>query len=119
MIRRPPRSTLFPYTTLFRSDQPRDAQVVGTHERPESAPEQPVVHEQQVRALRRRQPDGRVTQVHGGGEVSHRARIPDLETVEGMRRVWDRPDVQVAVQVSDQLRQLHGSAVATNSVETS
>src|SRR5688572_32692586 len=25
MIRRPPRSTLFPYTTLFRSDQRRDA----------------------------------------------------------------------------------------------
>src|SRR5256885_9826275 len=24
MIRRPPRSTLFPYTTLFRSDLPRD-----------------------------------------------------------------------------------------------
>src|SRR3712207_9561680 len=24
MIRRPPRSTLFPYTTLFRSDQARD-----------------------------------------------------------------------------------------------
>src|SRR5258707_4557896 len=24
MIRRPPRSTLFPYTTLFRSVQPRD-----------------------------------------------------------------------------------------------
>src|SRR5687768_18344396 len=23
MIRRPPRSTLFPYTTLFRSEQPR------------------------------------------------------------------------------------------------
>src|SRR2546429_4934037 len=31
MIRRPPRSTLFPYTTLFRSDQlvPASAQVVG------------------------------------------------------------------------------------------
>src|SRR3712207_8208010 len=27
MIRRPPRSTLFPYTTLFRSDP--DAQVIG------------------------------------------------------------------------------------------
>src|SRR3712207_7503599 len=26
MIRRPPRSTLFPYTTLFRSHQPRPAQ---------------------------------------------------------------------------------------------
>src|SRR2546430_11765104 len=25
MIRRPPRSTLFPYTTLFRSDQPAAA----------------------------------------------------------------------------------------------
>src|SRR2546425_6970432 len=29
MIRRPPRSTLFPYTTLFRSDQ---ATVPGQHE---------------------------------------------------------------------------------------
>src|SRR2546425_4184088 len=27
MIRRPPRSTLFPYTTLFRSRIPRQAQV--------------------------------------------------------------------------------------------
>src|SRR3712207_7394031 len=26
MIRRPPRSTLFPYTTLFRSPEPRAAQ---------------------------------------------------------------------------------------------
>src|SRR3712207_6862979 len=26
MIRRPPRSTLFPYTTLFRSPRPRGAQ---------------------------------------------------------------------------------------------
>src|SRR2546430_8433080 len=26
MIRRPPRSTLFPYTTLFRSDQPKPAE---------------------------------------------------------------------------------------------
>src|SRR5256885_15891278 len=32
MIRRPPRSTLFPYTTLFRSGQPRALRVapVGT-----------------------------------------------------------------------------------------
>src|SRR3712207_8047906 len=34
MIRRPPRSTLFPYTTLFRSERPGDAvgHVLG-HER--------------------------------------------------------------------------------------
>src|SRR3712207_7690923 len=29
MIRRPPRSTLFPYTTLFRSDAEREVRVVG------------------------------------------------------------------------------------------
>src|SRR6266850_5312589 len=29
MIRRPPRSTLFPYTTLFRSDSQRSHQCVG------------------------------------------------------------------------------------------
>src|SRR5256885_15402600 len=29
MIRRPPRSTLFPYTTLFRSDRDRVLQVRG------------------------------------------------------------------------------------------
>src|SRR2546430_6139426 len=28
MIRRPPRSTLFPYTTLFRSEIPHDAHIV-------------------------------------------------------------------------------------------
>src|SRR5918994_2751945 len=28
MIRRPPRSTLFPYTTLFRSDSPRHLRIV-------------------------------------------------------------------------------------------
>src|SRR5258707_9994837 len=29
MIRRPPRSTLFPYTTLFRSEQPVDLRGPG------------------------------------------------------------------------------------------
>src|SRR2546426_5289582 len=29
MIRRPPRSTLFPYTTLFRSQRPRAGGAVG------------------------------------------------------------------------------------------
>src|SRR3712207_8483725 len=29
MIRRPPRSTLFPYTTLFRSGEPWNAQLVN------------------------------------------------------------------------------------------
>src|SRR3712207_7845802 len=33
MIRRPPRSTLFPYTTLFRSKGERWAQAPGRHKR--------------------------------------------------------------------------------------
>src|SRR5438105_11989056 len=31
MIRRPPRSTLFPYTTLFRSEPRRHADAAGRH----------------------------------------------------------------------------------------
>src|SRR5260370_3007153 len=31
MIRRPPRSTLFPYTTLFRSRQPARTAMIRTH----------------------------------------------------------------------------------------
>src|SRR5258707_5352767 len=33
MIRRPPRSTLFPYTTLFRSLAAQRHQVLGLHDR--------------------------------------------------------------------------------------
>src|SRR2546430_10054306 len=35
MIRRPPRSTLFPYTTLFRSLDGRDARLTGAERRAE------------------------------------------------------------------------------------
>src|SRR2546427_10780512 len=34
MIRRPPRSTLFPYTTLFRSREDEDENDGGVHEEP-------------------------------------------------------------------------------------
>src|SRR5688572_33305493 len=33
MIRRPPRSTLFPYTTLFRSERPSDSTPLDADER--------------------------------------------------------------------------------------
>src|SRR2546422_6634775 len=39
MIRRPPRSTLFPYTTLFRSHWPHHAQLVGGGEEKRSRKE--------------------------------------------------------------------------------
>src|SRR5438034_6628864 len=44
MIRRPPRSTLFPYTTLFRSvevlldQRERVLDVLGIHDRPDGGP---------------------------------------------------------------------------------
>src|SRR3712207_8908102 len=42
MIRRPPRSTLFPYTTLFRSDHGPDARgLVGLEGRLEREPRDP------------------------------------------------------------------------------
>src|SRR3712207_8249745 len=37
MIRRPPRSTLFPYTTLFRSARPRPPAVGGDVRAPQQA----------------------------------------------------------------------------------
>src|SRR2546427_4441314 len=43
MIRRPPRSTLFPYTTLFRSrHRPRGAAAAGKHSRSALRPGPPV-----------------------------------------------------------------------------
>src|SRR2546425_6942859 len=43
MIRRPPRSTLFPYTTLFRSAQPRHQRDHEEHDGQE-APDQRLDH---------------------------------------------------------------------------
>src|SRR2546430_7101830 len=63
MIRRPPRSTLFPYTTLFRSHPERDPHlpggVDGVHQRQE---EQEVLEHfegAQHRAFRRDRPQDR------------------------------------------------------------
>src|SRR3712207_7608638 len=70
MIRRPPRSTLFPYTTLFRSEEevhlvPRggpDPRVLGGHEHDRAAPRVP-----QVGA-------GRRIVVHADRQLGQRAR---------------------------------------------
>src|SRR5689334_23692437 len=68
MLRRPPRSTLFPYTTLFRSDVAEDvARLVGASiafhvHRPadEAAPREPV-HHRRIRTTRDGQVEGRLT----------------------------------------------------------
>src|SRR2546430_6590187 len=51
MIRRPPRSTLFPYTTLFRSAQSPPANPVGSAPLPRPAPVSPLVPRPQQRVL--------------------------------------------------------------------
>src|SRR2546426_3541390 len=50
MIRRPPRSTLFPYTTLFRSHQPRNPLLrgAGAHRHREHVPRE-LHHTRQMR----------------------------------------------------------------------
>src|SRR2546422_6860990 len=57
MIRRPPRSTLFPYTTLFRSrgsaDQPK---LFGGAPQPACCPDQPAARERKALGNRRRRP---------------------------------------------------------------
>src|SRR5258707_2163544 len=50
MIRRPPRSTLFPYTTLFRSEQPGE----GQHQEEKEAH---AAHAPRVAELHARLPD--------------------------------------------------------------
>src|SRR2546430_4040182 len=57
MIRRPPRSTLFPYTTLFRSldhHGTRDARQRGEVRAPERAAREDAVDQQQKRSLDRK-----------------------------------------------------------------
>src|SRR3712207_8535745 len=63
MIRRPPRSTLFPYTTLFRSDDPLDALLV-LQQGHQAEPERPG---------RAGHGDGQVLLLLGG---RHEARVP-------------------------------------------
>src|SRR3712207_6921147 len=53
MIRRPPRSTLFPYTTLFRSDPPNQERSVQHRVEPLEVSGQEVVDD----LLRERAPD--------------------------------------------------------------
>src|SRR2546427_10433429 len=76
MIRRPPRSTLFPYTTLFRSGS---LPVIG---RPRSALPAPPVVIEAVPTVLYQQPDGRNNLV--------RITVTGLEAPAARARVTDR-----------------------------
>src|SRR2546430_4849412 len=71
MIRRPPRSTLFPYTTLFRSGQRQDRVRHGQQRQHGSASELPGVGARQDQGAPRRQRGRRLS--HGRQDEAHRA----------------------------------------------
>src|SRR3712207_7887406 len=70
MIRRPPRSTLFPYTTLFRSGDPRGAAVHGVGLR--ALPGRGALHPGRLGLLRDARPHP-----PAAGDVLPRARAVD------------------------------------------
>src|SRR3712207_8358442 len=86
MIRRPPRSTLFPYTTLFRSHR-------GPRDRPEARPPAP-------RAARDR-PAGRAEVPHEPAHVlpvlGRRADVPDPPDRKSTRLNSSHANISYAV----------------------
>src|SRR3712207_7733373 len=74
MIRRPPRSTLFPYTTLFRSD--REQVGVGEPAHPAEHPVQVVTQVARVGQLG-------VRVLHAGERVDDQRRLAVPAPVEG------------------------------------
>src|SRR2546430_15125633 len=80
MIRRPPRSTLFPYTTLFRSDVPRlpEAVVSAAHEIVDRQPVDPTSEAHRNTLIRPhsiREPEpSRVDIGHRPGRVARESR---------------------------------------------
>src|SRR5256885_8599468 len=62
MIRRPPRSTLFPYTTLFRSPVERGKEVAQRH--PRAAAEQLFGRRHHERKVRARSEDRKSTRLN-------------------------------------------------------
>src|SRR5690242_20867051 len=83
MLRRPPRSTLFPYTTLFRSDRP----AVGRGG-PEAGPD----------ALHRRGEQGR-EQSHGAPEHLGKPLVRDVDVVAGARSEEHTSELQSHVNL--------------------
>src|SRR3712207_8251591 len=73
MIRRPPRSTLFPYTTLFRSRHPRPAgDLLGDGDRVDDLTVEEVLqHPAQV---------GRVDAIHRRAGTDHRIQAEDRKS---------------------------------------
>src|SRR2546421_9664082 len=81
MIRRPPRSTLFPYTTLFRSPRAaRDREPVGQARLHLAGALRPDRHRGCDRPRARPYPDHVVDRTHGGGQVRSEEHTSELQS---------------------------------------
>lgn len=90
------------------ADQRGNPPIEWTREGTETAPEDPVVHQQKVDALLHRQADRRLGGIHGRANPGHSPVVRDLKTIEGLRRVTHGPYVEVAIQVADHIKEAHG-----------
>src|SRR5438046_10180301 len=70
MIRRPPRSTLFPYTTLFRSLDPAKQADIVAHPPAQKYARSPGVYPEWIAACKGGTPAGSTFDGHGGGLTS-------------------------------------------------
>src|SRR2546428_2396825 len=87
MIRRPPRSTLFPYTTLFRSEEPaaHTIEEPGAERRHADSLRQPhsqLRHAQACLAARRAD-DKRRALAHAGGDFAIGIHIAEIGRAHG------------------------------------
>src|SRR5260370_3942212 len=73
MIRRPPRSTLFPYTTLFRSLEPEINKPKSA-----TAPPKPSLHPSPRQILRHPRAKGMIGRTHASPPATLKSRLPPL-----------------------------------------
>src|SRR3989454_7360892 len=98
MIRRPPRSTLFPYTTLFRSVQREQrarreepaAEPAGQHRRRACRSQQEITRERQVESA----PPGHRIREQAGAKADHLEIAEEGFGVGHVRREQDRGHVR-------------------------
>ncbi len=93
--------------------QRRDLAPPAPRERGARPPEEPVMDEQQIGVLPRRLPDHRLARIHRHRHAADLPVVLDLESVHRLRVVRDIAHAQVAVEIGDELRQLHRGRPAT------
>src|SRR2546426_12681935 len=113
MIRRPPRSTLFPYTTLFRSRARRERRTSSWNPHGERPREHDLERE-------RYQPDG---ERHAVGLVEapvddllHRGLLKAIDLLEHMAQRLGVGGPVVAPPVSDAISVMSGSSISTGRI---